>query len=380
MKFQVDSSSLSQSLQMVSRTISTKNLLGALDSILFELKGNTLKITAADLAHRMSVTIEVNNAGGVDGSFCIQGLQLAEAFKALPTQPVTFTVNVENMQVEVDYQNGHSVNTIVDATNYPMPLFDPAQVGTTVAEIPASALLNGITNALFAASTDERRPIMTGVFFDFLEDNLVFVATDGKMLVKHNDYNIKTEVANSFSLPRKACQLLRPVLAKTEENVKLTYTSNFIYFELGNYTLSARLLEGRFPNYKSVIPTNTPYQIKCERQALLSAIKRVSLFANQATKMIRLHLNGDKIFVSAKDLDLSSAAEETVKMEANQEVDILLGLDFEVLINILETMTSEYAIIDLMDHTRSVLLLPAETEEGIEVLNLVQPMRLVGED
>lgn len=266
---------------------------------------------------------------------------------------------------------------VQDASTYPVAAsLSPEAI---VSVIPAEALLSGLSATLFATSQDERRPIMTGVYLDFFEDKLVFVGSDGQILVKQEDANVQSRQRSAFCLPRKACLLLRNVLPRLEGDVTLTYDSNYLHIELGNYTLRARLLEGRYPNYNSVIPTSNPFSVKVDRAQLLSGAKRVSIFSNPATSMLRMEFTPAGIRLSANDIDFSVAAEEHVPAECPADINMRIGFKSDVFQTILQGMPSEEVIMTLADQTRAGLILPAENAPGISLCNLLLPMKLIGE-
>lgn len=377
MKFEVASNVLLQHLQLIARVIASRSTLPILESVLFELEGDQLRLTAADMANRMSTELTVNNVGGENGSFAVPERILLESLKELPDQPISFEINMETKAAEIAYSNGHYSFVVQDASTYPVAAsLSPEAI---VSIVPAEALLSGLSATLFATSQDERRPIMTGVYLDFFEDKLVFVGSDGQILVKQEDANVQSRRRSAFCLPRKACLLLRNVLPRLEGDVTLTYDSNYLHIELGNYTLRARLLEGRYPNYNSVIPTSNPFSVKVDRAQLLSGAKRVSIFSNPATSMLRMEFTPAGIRLSANDIDFSVAAEEHVPAECPADINMRIGFKSDVFQTILQGMPSEEVIMTLADQTRAGLILPAENAPGISLCNLLLPMKLIGE-
>ncbi len=377
MKFEVASNMMLQHLQLIARVIASRSTLPILESVLFELEGDKLRLTAADMANRMSTELTVNNIGGENGTFAVPERILLEPLKELPDQPIAFEVNTDSKAAQIAYSNGHYTFVVQDASTYPQAAALSQDAITSV--LPAESLMSGLSATLFATSQDERRPIMTGVYMDFFEDKLVFVGSDGQILVKQEDANVRSSQRSAFCLPRKACLLLRSVLPKLEGNVQLTYDSNYLHIELGDYTLTARLLEGRYPNYNSVIPTSNPYEVKVDRLQLLSGAKRVAIFSNPATSMLRMEFTPEGIRLSANDIDFSVAAEEHVAADCPADMNMRIGFKSDVFQTILQGMSSEEVIMTLADQTRAGLILPAENEPGISLCNLLLPMKLIGE-
>ncbi|WP_373809789.1 DNA polymerase III subunit beta [Porphyromonas loveana] len=377
MKFEVASNMMLQHLQLIARVIASRSTLPILESVLFELEGDKLRLTAADMANRMSTELTVNNIGGENGTFAVPERILLEPLKELPDQPIAFEVNTDSKAAQIAYSNGHYTFVVQDASTYPQAAALSQDAITSV--LPAESLMSGLSATLFATSQDERRPIMTGVYMDFFEDKLVFVGSDGQILVKQEDANVRSSQRSAFCLPRKACLLLRSVLPKLEGNVQLTYDSNYLHIELGDYTLTARLLEGRYPNYNSVIPTSNPYEVKVDRLQLLSGAKRVAIFSNPATSMLRMEFTPEGIRLSANDIDFSVAAEEHVAADCPADMNMRIGFKSDVFQTILQGMSSDEVIMTLADQTRAGLILPAENEPGISLCNLLLPMKLIGE-
>ena len=377
MKFEVASNMMLQHLQLIARVIASRSTLPILESVLFELEGDKLRLTAADMANRMSTELTVNNVGGENGTFAVPERILLEPLKELPDQPIAFEVNTDSKAAQIAYSNGHYTFVVQDASTYPQAAALSQDAITSV--LPAESLMSGLSATLFATSQDERRPIMTGVYMDFFEDKLVFVGSDGQILVKQEDANVRSSQRSAFCLPRKACLLLRSVLPKLEGNVQLTYDNNYLHIELGDYTLTARLLEGRYPNYNSVIPTSNPYEVKVDRLQLLSGAKRVAIFSNPATSMLRMEFTPEGIRLSANDIDFSVAAEEHVAADCPADMNMRIGFKSDVFQTILQGMSSEEVIMTLADQTRAGLILPAENESGISLCNLLLPMKLIGE-
>ncbi|WP_373812419.1 DNA polymerase III subunit beta [Porphyromonas loveana] len=377
MKFEVASNMMLQHLQLIARVIASRSTLPILESVLFELEGDKLRLTAADMANRMSTELTVNNIGGENGTFAVPERILLEPLKELPDQPIAFEVNTDSKAAQIAYSNGHYTFVVQDASTYPQAAALSQDAITSV--LPAESLMSGLSATLFATSQDERRPIMTGVYMDFFEDKLVFVGSDGQILVKQEDANVRSSQRSAFCLPRKACLLLRSVLPKLEGNVQLTYDNNYLHIELGDYTLTARLLEGRYPNYNSVIPTSNPYEVKVDRLQLLSGAKRVAIFSNPATSMLRMEFTPEGIRLSANDIDFSVAAEEHVAADCPADMNMRIGFKSDVFQTILQGMSSEEVIMTLADQTRAGLILPAENEPGISLCNLLLPMKLIGE-
>lgn len=381
MKFTATSSELYLHLQTISKVIDPKssNVVPVLDNILFELSGTQLTLSAADMANRLTTQIEVQNHEG-DGSFMVPHRTLLEFLKEIPGQPVSLEVKSEaNYAAKLEYNNGYFEFTASDASSFPESI---ALEGTTHSvELEAASVLAGINATKFAASTDDRRPIMTGVLMDFKEDCLVYVASDGRYLVRHTNHKVKGSPIAQLCIPAPICTLLTgALLGKESGNISLSYDERHLQIKLSTFTLTARLLEGKFPNYNSVIPATSPFEVTVTRDALLFGSKRVSACANKASKLILLHINDNQITLQSKDLDLSIAGEEKLPCSVNvDEHNIRIGFDSELLGKILASLSNTEVTLSLADQTRAAVIRPIEEAEGIETLSLLIPLKLLSD-
>ena len=372
MRFDVSSTALLSRLQSVGKVIASKNTLPILDNFLFQLEGNTLTVTASDVETRLVTSVEVMNAEG-SGLFCVSAKMLLEPLKELPEQPLTFDVNDGNLEVFIHFQNGKYNFIGQKGDTYPRQKPLGEQAVEVVMEAPL--LLNGISRSLFATADDELRPVMNGIYFDFHTDDLTFVASDGHKLVRLRNLSVKLEERASFILPKKPATLLKNLLAKEEGMVRLRFDDNNAYVNCANFEMVCRLIEGRYPNYNSVIPKENPFKVTVDRLSLLAVLKRVSVFSNQASSLIKLHLKDDILTVSAQDIDFSTSAEERIPC-AYEGDELSIGFKATYLIDILGNISSEDVILQLADPSRAGLIFPSENEENEDFLLLLMPMML----
>ncbi|MDR0769517.1 MAG: DNA polymerase III subunit beta [Dysgonamonadaceae bacterium] len=372
MKFVVSSSSLSSHLQVVGRVIASKNTIPVLDCFLFELKENQLIITAADTETRIITSIEVQETNGV-GVFAIPSKSLLDSLKELPDQPITFDINDETLELFIYYENGKYNFIAENGREYPQskPLSDNASQIT----IPAEHLLTGISRSLFASGEDDLRPVMNGIYFDIFEDNITYVASDGHKLVRFQDSSIKGGKQTSFILPKKPSNLLKSVLPKEIGSVTIGFDDSNAYIQLGKIEIISRLIEGRYPNYNGVIPKDNPYKITIDRLLFTNALKRVTVFANPTSSLVKLSITSDTVVISTQDIDYSTSAEETVACIYEGE-PLSIGFKGTYLIEILNNVPSSEVILKLADPSRAGLILPAENEENEDLLMLLMPMML----
>lgn len=372
MKFDVSSTALLSCLQSISKVIASKNSLPILDSFLFNLEGNTLTVTASDAETRLVTSVEVMNVQGA-GLFAISAKILLDPLKELPEQPLTFDINDENLEVFIHFQNGKYNFIGQKGDTYPRQ--KPLKENAVTLLIDAPVLLSGVSRSLFATADDELRPVMNGVYFDIHADDLTFVATDGHKLVRLRNLSIQSSEQASFILPKKPANLLKTLLAKETGVVQVKFDDNNAYLICANFEMVCRLIEGRYPNYNGVIPQENPYKVIIDRISFLNALKRVSVFSNQASSLVKLHLKDNLMTVSAQDIDFSTSAEERIVCQF-EGTELNIGFKATYLIEILGNIGSEEVILELADPTRAGLLVPAENAENEDLLMLLMPMML----
>jgi len=372
MRFVVSSTALLSHLQAISKVINSKNTLPILDCFLLELEGSTLSLTAADSETRLVTSLEVNEADG-NGKFAVNAKNLLDPLKELPDQPLTFEINSDNLETFIYFHNGKYNFIGQNGEDYPQPKeLKETAVSLT---IEPQVLFSGINRTLFASADDELRPVMNGVYFDITPEDLTFVASDGHKLVRCKTMAAKGAERASFILPKKPANLLRSILPKESETVEIKFDENNAYIKMSSYTMTCRFIEGRYPNYNSVIPQNNPNKVILDRLSFFNALKRVSVFSNQASNLIRLQLSDKNIIVSAQDIDFSTAAEETIPCDYTG-TPMSIGFKSSFLIDILNNIPSTDISLELSDPSRAGLIIPTENEENEDLLMLLMPMML----
>lgn len=372
MRFTLSSTALSSRLQTLSRVINSKNSFPILDCFLLEISNNTLVITASDSENVLRSSITLAECDG-EGSFCVPNRTILDAVKELPEQPLTFDIDLDAMTVKVIYQNGMYNFTAQSAAEYPLPQAIPD--GATVVTIDAGVLNDNITRSLFATAQDELRPVMNGIYFDLTPDCLAIVASDGHKLVRNKNFSIKSETPASFILPKKPASLLKNILNSDGGDVVIKFDDRNAEIRFADGTLTCRLIEGRYPNYNSVIPSDNPNQLTIDRKALLSALRRVLPFASEASQLIRFHLENGKLEISSEDLDFATSAKESIVCDYTGQ-NMSIGFKGGSLTEILTNLNSDEVIIQLADPSRAGIIIPATQPENEDVLMLIMPMLL----
>ena len=372
MKFNVSSTSLFAQLQAVSKVIAPKNSLQILEDVLFELEGNVLTMTASDGETTIRTSIDVENAEG-QGKVASGAKLLLETLKEFPEQPLTFVIDDQNFSINITSANGAYSFVGANGNEYPEMPLESEQIGRI--ELPAEVLLDAINKTIFCTADDDLRPVMNGIFFDLLEDRIVLVATDAHRLVRYTNTSVSAPAPMNFILPKKPANLLKSVLAKEEENVVLVFGQKNARFEFGRTLVVCRQIEGRFPNYNAVIPQNNQNHVTVDRQTLINACKRVAVFANTGTSLLKLAISENSIHISAQDIDFSTSADETIACSYSG-TPMSIGFKAPFLIEILGAITSDEVVLELADPARAGLILPTENEPNQDLLMLLMPMLL----
>lgn len=374
MKFVVSSTELLGHLQAISRVISSKNTLPILDNFLFDLKGKTLEITASDLETTLITQLTLENTDG-DASVAIPAKLLLETLREFPEQPLTFDINTGNLQIVINSENGRFSAVGQHGVDFPVLPSLKADKSNNFT-LPADVLLSGINRTLFATADDELRPVMGGIFIEASTDSLTFVASDAHKLVRYRRNDAKSEAPCSFILPKKPASLLKNILGREEGPVRVQFDDKNAFFTLSGYRVVCRLVEGNYPNYNSVIPKSNPRKVSVSRVELYNSLKRVSVFSNQASNLVKLQFTGNQMVISAQDIDFSISAYERLKCRYEGE-EMEIGFKSVFLQEILGNLASQEVHIELADPTRAGLFLPAENDnEAEDLLMLLMPMMI----
>ena len=294
--------------------------------------------------------------------------------RELSEQPLTFDVDTQALTVKVLYQNGNGKFdfTAMNADEYPQiqPIGDVASVIT----INAAILNDNISRSIFATAQDELRPVMNGIYFDLTTDALAIVASDGHKLVRNKNFTVKSDTPAAFILPKKPANLLKSVLGKEGGDVVIKFDNRNAEITYGEGTLSCRLIEGRYPNYNSVIPQDNPNKMTIDRRTLLSALRRVLPFAS-GTQLIRFQLEAGKLELRSEDIDFATSAQEKLACDYSGR-PMSIGFKGGSLTEILNNLDCDDVTLELSDPSRAGVIVPTNQNEEEEVLMLIMPMLL----
>ncbi len=369
MKFIVSSTQLLKHLQQISGVINANTVLPILEDFLFEIDKSKLTIVATDLETVMKIHMDIEAKDS--GRVCIPARILLDSLKNIPEQPLTFNID-KNFAVEITSDNGKYKVMGENPDNFPK---EPAADTATTFSVPSSALLTAINKCLFAVSSDDLRPAMTGVFFELSEKGITCVATDAHRLVRFTRLDVACPQKDTFIVPKKPLTLLKSVLPSNDDALEISYNSNHLFVKQKETELVCRLIDARFPDYKVVIPTDNPYKLTVNKSDFQNALRRVSVFSNKSTNQVALTISGSELQLAAQDVDFSFEGNERMTCQYDGE-DLQIAFNAKFLIEMLSAADTDEITIELSTRTKAGIVKPTEKNENEELLMLVMPLML----
>ncbi|MDE6796313.1 MAG: DNA polymerase III subunit beta [Muribaculaceae bacterium] len=373
MRFNIDGKLFQQQLQAVNKVINSKNALSILDNFLFELEDGMLKITGSDQENIVSSCVEVMDPEG-NGAIAVPAKTLLEITKEISNQPLTFSLNETTNEINVSFLTGHFNFMGINADEYPRG--DKMDANAQVLEIPGSVVKKGIEKTIYAVSLETIRPMMTGIYWDIHEGDITFVASDTHKLVRYINYEVSPEIVRSFIMPAKPASILKGILDKDVESVKITIGAKGARFEFGAYTLTCRFIKGNYPNYNRVIPATNPFTVQVDRETFLNAMRRVAIFASKASNLVKFDLSAALMKLSAQDLDYGTSAEERVMCEYEGN-PLTIGFNASFTVEILSNLGGETVVMRLSDPARPGIFEPLEQEPNENIVTIQMPLQVI---
>lgn len=371
MKFIVSSSVLLKQLSAINGVVSTNPIVPILENFLFQLDSNQLTVTASDLQTVMITELQVESSD--KGAIAIPAKLLLDTLRGLPEQPIALKVDGETFGIEIVSDNGRYKLSGENPIDFPKI---PSVNRAFSVELSSNALSHAIANTIFATSTDELRPAMTGVFLQLGSEHATFVATDGHRLIRYRRFDVKSAVDTTMIIPRKALNLLKACLPSESVPVKAEFSQANAFFSFANIKMVCRLIDERFPDYENAIPTNNPNVLTISRGEILNSLRRISIYSNRTTHQIRLKLTPpNELVISAEDLDYSNEANERLLCEYNGD-EMEIGFNAKFLIEMLNNVNSNTLSFELSAPNRAGLVVPLDKESDEDILMLVMPVML----
>ena len=377
MKFIVNSQVLYKQLQSISGVITTSNTVPIISCFHFHLETGELTVRATDLETTLVVKIEVETSS-MEGlsEVAVPSKLLLDILKSLDDVPLTFNVDNNNYSIEITSGEGKYRLAGMNADVYPaMPQMDD----TVRVVISSSAMVSAINKTVFAASNDEMRQQMTGIFCQLTPDGATFVATDAHKLVRYKRDDVKSDESTDFIFPRKPITLLKKILEGLHEefDITLDYNRTNVSFTFGNFYAACRLVDGKYPNYEAAIPKENPNKLTIDRISFINTLRRVRLFANQSTSQVRLSISEHELVISAEDVEFANDAHEKIPCDySGEKMDI--GFNANFLLEMVTNLDTEHILIELSSPSRAGIIFPITGEESSNenILMLVMPVML----
>jgi DNA polymerase-3 subunit beta len=361
MKFRCDRDDLSEALQTVQRGVSSRPGIPALTGVLLEaVDDGTLTLTTTDLevSARLSIAVQVQEAG----TALVPARLLADTVKSLSEAPVDFETDQSQAHIRCAAYEG--ALRLLPADDFP-ELQEPS--GTAISVDPA-AFAEAVGQVSRAASKDEARPVLTGVLLEISREGVVLVATDSYRLAVRDLVATADGEAKAI-VPERALTEAGRAAVDQKARVEASVNASQIAFRVGSLTLTSRLIEGEFPNYRQLLPENVESRLTISRQQLLEAVRRVGLLARDTTP-VRLEFNALGVKLSSSSPDLGQAV-ETVEARYEGE-DLVAAFNPQYLVDGLTAATGESVRIDVRDGLKPGVI----RGDGDELTYLVMPVRL----
>ena len=378
MKFIVNSQQLLKQLQSLSGVLTANNTMPIINCFHFHLEENALTIKTTDLSTTLVARIEVDS-GRMDEAqeVAIPSKLLLDILKTFDDIPLTFTIDPSNYTVELSSGQGQYSLAGMDAETYPTM---PVAEGTNSVTMSCNALVTAINKTVFATSNDEMHQQMSGIFCEMTPDGVTFVATDAHKLVRYRRKDVSSSESTNFILPKKPITIVKNILAarKDDGEVNIEYNNTNLFITFDNFYIVCRLVDGRYPNYEAAIPKDNPNKLILDRLSFLNTLRRVSIFASEATRQVRLSISADRVDISAQDLELSNNAHESVPCQYEGEpMDI--GFNAKFLTEMISNLDTEQVLIEMSHPSRAGIIFPyaeEKEEKQDDILMLVMPVML----
>lgn len=368
MKITVSKTELYNKLKTVGRIIQRTNTLPQCDYFMFNIVNNELEITGSDSSGiiRGKVNlVDIENPSSLSLKFLVDK-PIMEAVKELSEQPIVIEIDEKTFHVKVCYKNGvfdggfEMQGCSSDA--FPAIVMDDEPISIS---LERSILLEGLKSALPFIANDTLRPVMNGVYIHSKDDKIIFVATDSNIL-SLREYPIAFPEFGTI-IPGKTAKMITDIIGESKESqIKISISSKNISVITESYTLIYRLIEGRYPNYRGVIPKEFKSSSTVNISEIKSALSRVIVFANKNSILTTIDVNAGAIQINAQDIDYSTSAAETIFCEFDGD-PVKIGFNGNKLIETLSAISSEECVIELTDPSRAAIIHPVGVE-GVTLL------------
>lgn len=375
MEFKINSKTLEKLLTKIIPAVPSRTPMPILENFLFDIKDGLLTIYATDL--EIALKSSINIVAEENMRLVVPARLLYDIIKSLPDMTVKFEIT-SNGKVSLNTDNGvYTLSYLLpeefpDVPSFPEENYDKDSVSEVV--IPGLELKRAIDQTSFAMSKEDMRPAMMGTLFDFTENGLRFVTTDGHRLVNLLKKNIIATFPDQYIIPERAISVLSKIL--DEREVKLILSKTHIAFRVSDLEFITRLIGQKYPDFNSVIPLENENKLKIRAGDLINVVKRMLLFSPTSSRKVKFAISTNNIEISAEDIDQGSFAKENVMCEyTGESMDI--GFNSVYVNDIVSHLQADKEIyFKLHSPTKAVIVEPVKNEEDEDLMMLLMPVRL----
>ena len=375
MKLIVSKTAIEMAVKNICRVINAKNALPILGDILcmVDEQQKTITMTGSDSEAWLHYKVQLQECEG-GGSFCIGADLLRDALAELSEQPVTILATTESdIKFRLQHESGETELPLEASDEYPTPRWFEAGERTEWT-LQTGMVKRVLKRSMFATANDDLRPVMNGVYFDQVDGTLNVVASNGHVLIRNEEQVENTNGA--FIMTKKAANLLPTLLDTGDEECKVEFDERLVSIECGLMTFVFLMVNGKYPNYMSVIPQDAPYSLQADRAALLKAVRNVAHFTNSRSRMVRLDISSNRnMTLYGEDYDFSTQANDRIGIDYDDAKDMTIGVKADSIIDELSRIVEKTVCIHFTDPSRAVTIVPVDPlYQGEEITMLLMPM------
>lgn len=375
MKFIISKTALEMAVKNICRVINPKNALPILADILcmVDEERKTITMTGSDAEAWLTYQVALQECEG-GGPFCIGADLLRDALAELSEQPLTILATTESdNRFTLKHESGTTVLPLELSDEYPTP----RHIDSTVNEwtLESGMLKRVLKRSMFAIDNNPLHPAMNGVYFDMCEDGVLnVVASNGHVLIRNAEDTDTNNLPDSFIMTKKAANLLPTFLDGSDVTVR--FDERAVEFKQAIMSFTFLMIEGKYPNYMSVIPQDAPYSLTADRPALLKALRNVAHFTPDSSRLVKLTmLSNQTMELRGEDFDFSTEATDRIAIDYPAGRDMTLGVKADSIIDELSRIIESRVTMHFTDPSRAVTFAPIDPlYQGEEITMLLMPM------
>lgn len=369
--FKVAKNDFLKALQVVAPAVNPKSILPSLTYICCQVIRDKLHLTGCNNQFQIETAIPVIDGIGLD-SFFLVDKTIIDTLKTLPEQPLEIEVDSEKHTLFIKHSSGEiTININLDK-------FDKMKNGdapTSSFSVPAGRFLTGLEKNVKQMADDELRPVMNGIYIDIHSANLTFAASDGHKLSKFVDNTLTGIQSESFILHRDAVPVLikQLIIADKDLDVYIQSNEKNVQFTIQDTIVTVRMIEGRYPNYNSVIPQANDKKMSVDSKELQAILVRLNTVSNSNSKLIKIDAGTDRTIFYTQDIDLNKSAKEETPHTCSSPITI--GCKGTFLQELISNISGE-VIFSFSDPSRAMLIQPEKQDDDTEYTLILMPMML----